>query len=327
MVIYLKRLVNSGSKLKFQNFVRFYSILHLNNKTDEMKRILPLLLVLCCTIKLFAQTSVKVNQISKSGTPLLFLPHIGCSSEMWNDIAAYYSKTHSCYLVDFAGFNGLSPVQPPYTSSYVEDLHQYIKSSHLENAILVGQNYGAFVAVKVAQSKDLKVKAIIAADFYPKLSMVIDTLMTHKKLTSIQESIRKVILEADTNSFTLNQKQTAEMMNFIDTTYVSRFINWQLRSDRKTIAETLCEQIAEDLMPALEQNTIPVLAVSTWYFASHYKHMPIGDAEKQLTRMYGKIPLVKHAVTVNAKDFIANDQPQWFIDEVNTFLKQYAPGK
>lgn len=259
---------------------------------------------------------------------MFFFPHIGCSSEMWKDIASYYSGSYTCYLVDFAGFDTLAPLRDTaYTEAYVRDLAHYIKDHRLKNSILVGQNYGAFVAVKLAEDKSLGVKALIVSDFYPKLSMVIDTLITREKLDAIQAGIRKMTMESDSAAFHDSQKQTARMLNFTDTAYINRFVTWQMNSDRRTLAGTLCEQFGENLIPVLENNKQPILAFSTWYFAKTYKQMPLSEAHKYLARMYGKTPLVTHAVTESARDFMANDQPQWFTDQMNAFLKQHDLGK
>ncbi|CAD0004838.1 MULTISPECIES: hypothetical protein [Flavobacterium] len=49
--------------------------------------------------------------------------------------------------------------------------------------------------------------------------------------------------------------------------------------------------------------------------------MPISEANKKLKEMYGNTPNVTHKVTEDAKDFMATDEPQWFITEMNKFLK------
>lgn len=141
-----------------------------------------ILILLLVSLQGSAQSAVKVTPISNKGNPIIFLPHIGCSSEMWVDIVKNYQKNYSCYLVDFAGFNGQKPIDTLYTETYVSDLSKFIKKAKLKNVILVGQNYGAFVAVKLASNKNLSIKAIIASDFYPKLSMVLDPSMTPEKI-------------------------------------------------------------------------------------------------------------------------------------------------
>lgn len=292
-----------------------------------MKRLFFIFTCLFFAVQSFAQNAVKVTSVSKKGDPIIFLPHIGCSSEMWQNISAGYSKNYACYLVDFAGFNGQKPVDTLYTENYVGDLRAFIKKENLKNVVLVGQNYGAFVAVKLASDTTLDIRAIIASDFYPKLSMILDPAMTPRKLEQIKRSILKGTMEMSADDFTASQKQTAGLMNFTRADDINRFVQWQQKSDRKTLAGTLCEQFGEDLLPGLQENKIPMLVYTTWYFAKKYKNMEISEADKKLKEMYADTPNVTHVVTEQAKDFMANDQPEWFIGEMDKFLKQHGVGK
>ena len=286
-----------------------------------MKKLSLFIFTVLFATSAFAQNAVRFTKLGKKGNPIIFLPHIGCSSEMWKEVAAHYQKTNTVYLADFAGFNGEAPIKTDFTNGYVTDVQQFIKKNKLKNVVLVGQNYGAFVAVKAAQDKDLKIKAIVASDFYPKLSMVLNPNITVEQLEQMKSGIRKGTLEMEAGAFTATQKQTAEMMNFTKAEDVDRFVQWQVKSDRNTLAETLCEQFGTDLRPVLKDNPIPMLVFTTWYFAKTYKNMPISEADKKLKEMYDNIPNVTHKVTEDAKDFMAIDQPQWFISEMDKFLK------
>lgn len=286
-----------------------------------MKKLSLCIFTVLLATSALAQKAIRFTQISTKGNPIIFLPHIGCSSEMWKDVAHHYQKNNTVYLADFAGFNGEQPIQTDFTNSYVNDLQQFIQKNKLHNVVLVGQNYGAFVAVKAAQDPNLRIKAIVASDFYPKLSMVLSPNITTEQLEQMKSGVRKATLEMEAEAFKSNQKQTAEMMNFNKPEDVDRFVQWQVKSDRNTLAETLCEQFSADLRPALEKNKIPMLVFTTWYFAKTYKKMPIFEADKKLKEMYGNTPNVTHKVTEDAKDFMANDQPEWFISEMDNFLK------
>jgi pimeloyl-ACP methyl ester carboxylesterase len=275
----------------------------------------------------YGQNAIRFTQLSAKGSPIIFLPHIGCSSEMWKQIADHYQKTNTVYLADFAGFNGESPIKSSFSDAYAKDLQKFIKTKKLKNVTLVGQNYGAFVAVKTAADQSLSIQSIIASDFYPKLSMVLSSSITPEQLAQMTSGIRKGTLEMGTEAFAASQKQTAEMMNFTKNEDVNRFVQWQLKSDRNTLAETLCEQFSTDLRPLLQEHKIPMLVYTTWFFAKTYKNMPITAANEKLREMYGETPLLTHAITADAKDFMANDQPEWFIGQMDKFLKQTAIGK
>lgn len=293
-------------------------------KQQHMKKIFIVSITLALslfTTSLLAQDAVKVRQISQKGNPIIFLPHIGCASQMWDGIAKNYSGTNSCYLVDFAGFAGLKPLTSNYTENYVNALVAYINNNKLENCILMGQNYGAYVATLVAKQLPQKIKAVIASDFYPKLSMVLGKDIEENKLNTLVKAMKENTMAQSDSSFKSYQTQMAKAMNFMDSSYVENFVSWQLKSDRKTIAETLGEQLTDNLLPYYATNKIPTLVFSTWYFAKNYKNMPLSEAATTLNGMYPQAQNITHKVTQQAKDFIPNDAPEWFIEEVNQFLK------
>lgn len=283
-----------------------------------MKNLILSLVLISIVCNISAQ-SIRVTATGK-GEPMLFFPHIGCSSSMWDEIVDHYAVQYTCYKFDFAGFAGMPAIEGDYTNAYVKAVSEFIEQKKLSNVILVGQNYGAFVAVKVALANAGNVKKIIASDFYPALKMVLDTAMTEEKLTMIKESVRKSIIGIEDEKFRANQKMVAEGMNFLDTTRVAIFLDWQMASDRKTLAETLCEQLTEDLRPALKSNGIPLLAISTWYFAKTYRNMPESDAPKALDAMFAGATNVEHALTSETKDFIHMDKPSWYLDVTESFL-------
>lgn len=271
-----------------------------------------------------AQNSIQAKQLGAKGQPILFLPHVGCSSDMWKEIADHYSTTNKCYLINFAGFAGMPAIQQPYSQQYVQGLVQFIKENKLEDCILVGQNYGAYVASKVAAEMPDNIKVVVAADFYPKLSMVLDKNMTPEKLAAITKSLQANLLAQDSAAFIAYQKQMAQGMNYIDTTKVVDFLRWQVASDRATIGGTLAEQLSDDVIPYFQKNTVPTLVFTTWYFAKTYNKMPLSESKNVLDGMYPDAKNVTHVITEDAKDFIAADQPQWFIEKLDEFLNRTA---
>ncbi|MBF02899.1 MAG: hypothetical protein CMP76_06345 [Flavobacterium sp.] len=284
------------------------------------KSVLFLALTLFSFTIIFSQNAVTIKKISSKGDPIFFFPHIGCSSEMWKEVAENLASKNSIYLVDLAGFNGSEPIQDNFTATYLTEVVNYINKNKLKRITFIGQNYGAFLAYQVANSIPKKTKAFIGSDFYPKLSMILGN-PDQEKLNQFITSLRDMTLKTDETTFTNNQKQIALSMNFIDTTYVNKFVAWQKKSDRNTLAETLVEQLKGDLIPMFEKNEIPTLVFNTWYFAKNYKKMELSEAEPMMQSMFPNAQNVTHKVTEEAKDFIANDQPEWFVTEVNQFLK------
>ena len=102
-----------------------------------MKRLFFIFAVLFSSVPVFAQKAIRVKEMGKKADAIIFLPNIGCSSEMWQEIAKNYSKNYTCYLVDLAGFNGQRTIDTLYTENYVNDLRVFIKKEKLKNVILV----------------------------------------------------------------------------------------------------------------------------------------------------------------------------------------------
>lgn len=273
----------------------------------------------------FAANAQKVIQVKKtgSGEPMVFLPHIGCSSDMWEHISRHYSKNYTCYLIDFAGFDKMKPVDGPFSPKYIIALTNFLKENKLKNVTLIGQNYGAYISVKTALQNPSTISRVVVSDFYPNLAMVLDSAMTDEKLENIKKSIIKTTIGTDSLNFSNYQKQMAAGMNFSNPAYVDKFVGWQSNSDRHTLAGTLCEQLSDNLLPDLKYNKIPILVFSTWYFAKNYKKMHVSESASTLEKMYKQTPNITHAVTEDAKDFIAIDQPEWFKARMDSFLKEY----
>lgn len=288
----------------------------------KIKIVLFLLVFSLCSNDSFCQEAISIRKLSTKGTPIIFLPHIGCSGRMWEEVAQNYTADFACYIIDFAGFAGKPALQGNYTESYLKALNQFMRQKDISECILVGQNYGGYIASKLAAENPGKVKAMILCDFYPKLSMVLDKEMTREKLRKITASVKDATLTPDSISFANYQKQAASGMNFMDTSFVPQFVQWQLSSDRATLAGSLIEQLEDDMLPYFETNTVPSVIFSTWYFAKQYQKMPMALAEKTLNEMYPGAKNIQHAITEDAKDFIACDQPRWFIDQLNKFLHE-----
>ena len=58
-----------------------------------------------------------------------------------------------------------------------------------------------------------------------------------------------------------------------------------------------------------------------------FKVPSMSEFDKKLKEMYGETPNLTHAITEDARDFMANDQPEWFITELDKFLINLKVGK
>ncbi|RAV98165.1 alpha/beta fold hydrolase [Pseudochryseolinea flava] len=264
-----------------------------------------------------AQTPATVAVTGK-GKPVLFLPHIGCSPDMWNEVVSEISKTHECHVFSFAGFAKAQPLKENYTAQYLTYIAQYITDKKLKDVTLVGMNYGGFISLQLGTT--LHVKKIVVIDTYPFLSQVLNPDVTLTEAAAYASQAKSSYLAPTDSAFHAVMYQTGKAMITNDSVNAKRYAEWNVQSDRKTIAEVLADQMKTDLRPALANIKIPVLIIGTWYFGKTYKKLPIEEGYRMHETFYKTLTNRTIKLTETAKDFMQWDEPQWFLNEVKHFL-------
>ena len=91
--------------------------------------------------------SVKVEG---SGRPMILIPGLLSSGEVWADAVSHYKTTHECHVLTLAGFAGVPATQPTSLARVRDDIIGYIRAKKLDRPVLVGHSLGGFVALWVA---------------------------------------------------------------------------------------------------------------------------------------------------------------------------------
>src|SRR4051794_4650480 len=55
-------------------------------------------------------------EVSGSGRPIVFIPGLASSGEVWSSIVAGLQPSYSCHVLTLAGFAGRPPIPPPFLS-------------------------------------------------------------------------------------------------------------------------------------------------------------------------------------------------------------------
>ena len=279
-----------------------------------------LVLLVSFTAAGYAQLPAISVTISGKGKPVLFIPHIGCPGEMWQDAARELAKTYQCHVVSLAGFAGMAPLDSNYTQQYLSQIRDYLQTRKLKNVTIVGMNYGGFLALQLHNHPT--VAKLIVVDTYPFLAQVLNPAVTASEAATYASQAKKAYLTATAADFEQMMQQTAQGMITSDTLKARQYTHWLVQSDRKTIATVLAEQLQTDLRPQLSSIKVPVLALGTWYFGKNLKKMPLEEGYKMHENFFGTLPNHKTVLTETGKDFMHWDEPAWFIKEVTTFINK-----
>lgn len=280
-----------------------------------------LLIIVFTTALVQAQQHVYQVKVTGKGSPLLFIPHVGCSGDMWQDAVKELSKTHECHVFYLAGFAGLAPLDSNYTQQYKAAINQYIEVKKLRNTTVIGMNYGGFIALQLA-AKPEHIARLIVIDTYPFLAQILNPAITQEQANVFANNIKRAYLDQDKNAFHTMMYQLGKNMITHDTLKAKLYADWNTTSDRKTIATALSDQMATDLRSILPKIKIPVLCFGTWYFGKTMKKMPIEEGYTMHNNFYASLAGHTVKLTETTKDFIHWDDAQWFIKEVNQFIQK-----
>lgn len=271
----------------------------------------------------FATTNILAQAahvtVTGKGKPVLFIPHIGCPPEMWEEVVKELALKNSCHVVSLAGFAGMAPIDSAYSKQYINFLKQYMQSKKLKDVTVVGMNYGGFLALQLAQHP--AVGKVVVIDTYPFLAQVLNPQATQHDANTYAAQMKAGYLAPTEKDFESIVYQNGKAMITHDTVRAKTYAQWVARSDRKTIATALADQMATDLRPSLASIKIPVLIIGTWYFGKTYQSKPIAEGYRMHEEFYRTLPHHTVRLTETAKDFMHWDEQAWFINELKLFLE------
>jgi pimeloyl-ACP methyl ester carboxylesterase len=257
-----------------------------------------------------------------SGTPLVFLPGLGCPGSVWDRVVAELSKTHTCVVVSIAGFAGQQPLSPPDIQAIRSAIARVAAGPELTRGdrkpVLIGHSLGGSLAIAIAASKPDLFSRLVVVDAYPFPLAVVQPGVSAAQAASQAAAIRDLTLKQTATEFEAQQAAVLRMQvsNAEDANTVAR---WVLSSDRPTLAAAQEEVLSRDLRPELSKIRLPVLVVGTWK-GREMLGFSRTMVEQQLHEQYGAAALPTFSVTDTARHFVMLDDPTWLVAQVRAFL-------
>ena len=127
----------------------------------------------------FSQTNIKGYPfaIEKSGTgrPMILIPGLYSSGQVWNETVAHFKNSYSCYEITLPGFAGQPAIQSDsILKTMAVQLANFIRQNKLVKPILVGHSLGGVLILLIGEMyPDLPGGLIVvsSAPFLPGLAM------------------------------------------------------------------------------------------------------------------------------------------------------------
>ena len=275
------------------------------------KALLLFSLLIAMTSGLFAQSSIAVKTSGK-GKPVLFLPGFATPGEVWTATAASLPD-HSIYLVTYAGFGGVAPVEMPWYEQLKADLSTYIREQNLQDITLVGHSMGGNLALDIAALLPDRISKIVVADA---LACMREVMMPGVPAEALgyQSPYNDQLLKMDdaAQSAYLDQMTQNMISKPADQAQVK---TWMTQADRKTFVYGYVDLLKLDSRPLLPSIQVPVLVLVAG--------QPFGPgALDTMKKQYETLPNKTFAFAADSKHYLMLDQPEWFVQQLSSFLAQ-----
>ena len=283
-----------------------------------MKKVILFLALLSIMQLSFGQAAPKAFTVSVTGKgkPILLIPGFSCSGDVWKETVAHLQNRYECHVLTIAGFAGVAPIDTPILQTVRNEIIRYVQTKNLVKPIIIGHSLGSFMGLWVSSTAPQLFGKLVCVDGLPFLSALSDpnaNADSLKKSPMYNPEAAVKNFESLPDSGFINNTAKALFWQVNDTAKAREIATWQYRSNRRTLGLTLIEMATTDLRKEIASITSPVLVLGSIYGTKEKSYELIGQQFKQLPGA------VIHVA--NSKHFIMYDQPAWFYNELDLFLK------
>ena len=266
-------------------------------------------------------TPAFTDQIEGHGKPVILIPGLGCSAEVWNGTVKHLTaqgfETHALTL---AGFGGVAPIHTAdYLKTVRDDLASYIQQNKLDHPVIIGHSLGGFVALWLAAAYPNLPSKVVSVDGLPYLAAIMNPAITPEGAANMAAGIKKGIESGSAESFESNERATLATM-ITSPPNIDRELKVAMTSDRVTMGEAMAELMTTDIRPEMAKIKVPLLVLATWvaykdYGVTHDSALAADEKE------FAADPATKIVENDTSRHFIQLDAPDWFYSQLDTFLK------
>lgn len=270
----------------------------------------------------FENPVIRVDVTGK-GRPMVLIPGLTCSGDVWRDAVAHYAGRYECHVVTLGGFAGKPRYEGPFLDTARDSLLAYLRARHLARPILVGHSLGGTLAMSIAIKAPDQVGPIVIVDALPFLGAAGDSTATEESARTAMEPMRQMIGGQTQEAYAAFQKSSPYLKTMVAPgPNFDRVVEWAATSDRHAVADAMFETGTRDLRAAVAGVSSPMLVLGSWY---GYKGYSTREAvEATFRRQYARAPHWTLALADTARHFIMLDSPEWTWAQMDGFLAQNA---
>lgn len=258
-------------------------------------------------------------KVTGTGAPLILIPGLASSGEVWDGTVAHYcgGGKYQCHVLTLAGFAGVPAIEGPLLPAVEQQLSDYISTQKFKKPVVIGHSLGGFLGLKLAADHPDQVGRLIIVDSLPALGAAQMPSATSAQLKEMGEGMRSKMMTQDAATAAAGQQQMLRTM-VTKQEDIDRVAAWGKRSDRVTVINAMADLMSDDLRQDVSRIKAPTLVLGSWIAYKDYGIKPM--FEQTYKTQYQRLDGVKVELSDNARHFIMYDDPAWMYDRIDQFL-------
>lgn len=254
------------------------------------------------------------------GPKIILIPGLASSGEVWDETVAELSENFECHVLTLPGFGTNPKIEMPegFISTMEGLITEYI-NKQTEKVTLIGHSLGGFLSLRLSQSIPDKIDRAIIVDSFPFYSAAFNPAATEENMVEMATQMKQLMIAQSPEQYRAQQEVSMPVMT-TSTNKLPIAVDWSLESDRETTAQALYELMTTDYRDELAEVSTPILVLGAWHSGKAY-----GLTEESVKKTFeGQYQLAKNVqieMAPTAHHFIMWDNPEWFMEKVNQFLK------
>ncbi len=259
-----------------------------------------------------------VVEKSGAGRPVVFIPGLSSSGEVWSLLKADLGPGYETHVITLAGFAGVPPVQGPFLETRLAALEAYLEAENLEDAVIVGHSLGGFMAMKLALAAPDRIGDVVIVDSVPFLAQFFLRAQTVAEAEPRAAALRDQLLQFTDEQHEAQQRGLAAA-SAREPEAQAIILEGSLASDRETSANAVYELLTSDLREEIANIRAPMLVLYPWRAGGPFA---AEQTDAAYAAQYANAKTATLKRIDDATHFIMLDRPEETYEAVAAFLEE-----
>lgn len=258
-------------------------------------------------------------EVKGSGRPVILIPGLSSSGEVWDDAVARHADAWQSHVVTLGGFAGVPRFEGPFLATARDALIAYIRRERLQAPVLIGHSLGGVLALEIAAALPGGTGPVVVLDALPFLGGAGSPDATEASARAAMAPLRDQIRGQSQEAYVAFQKNSPFVPALVTAPAdVAKITAWGVDSDRHAVADAMYEVHTTDLRPLLPAIEAPVLVLGSW--AGMQAFTTRARVDSTFRAQYAGLDSMRFALADSARHFLMLDDPEWTWREAGRFL-------